>query len=42
VVEFLGPLPAGLSKDDFMASLEAAVESRSDALIAAARTGRDA
>jgi hypothetical protein len=41
VVEFLDPLPVGLSKDDFMASLEAAVESRSDVLTAATRRGRD-
>jgi len=39
VVEFLPALPPGLSKDMFMARLEEAVETRSDALAAAAQVG---
>ncbi|MCU0907006.1 MAG: 1-acyl-sn-glycerol-3-phosphate acyltransferase [Rhodobacteraceae bacterium] len=40
VVEFLPTLPTGLSKDEFMARLEQAVEARSDSLAAGAqRTG---
>ncbi len=39
VVEFLPPLSPGLSKDEFLARLERAVEDRSDALIAEARGG---
>lgn len=33
VVEFLEPLPAGLSRDDFMSQLESVVEARSDVLL---------
>jgi 1-acyl-sn-glycerol-3-phosphate acyltransferase len=39
-LEFLDPIPAGLPKAEFMARLEAAIETRSDALIAQAQ-GRD-
>ena len=37
VVEFLEPIPVGLSVKDFMARLEDEVESRSDALLAEAK-----
>lgn len=36
-VEFLPPLPQGLEKDDFMARMEAAIEDRTNELIAQAR-----
>ena len=39
VLEFLAPIPPGLDKDDFMARLEAAVETRTAELIAEARGG---
>ncbi|MFW6412668.1 MAG: lysophospholipid acyltransferase family protein [Oceanicaulis sp.] len=38
VVEFLDPIEPGLDKDLFMARLEQAIETRTDALIAEART----
>lgn len=37
VLEFLEPIPPGLGKAEFMARLEAAIESRTQALIAEAR-----
>lgn len=36
VIEFLDPIPAGLSRQDFMDRLQSAVEGRSDALMAEA------
>jgi 1-acyl-sn-glycerol-3-phosphate acyltransferase len=39
VLEFLDPIPPGLDKDEFMARLEAAVETRTAELIAEARGG---
>jgi 1-acyl-sn-glycerol-3-phosphate acyltransferase len=40
VLEFLAPIPPGLDKDDFMARLETAVETRTAELIAEARGGQ--
>lgn len=40
VVEFLDPIPPGLSVKEFMAVLEERVETRSDALLAEAKEGR--
>jgi len=37
VVEFLDPIPPGLSVTEFMATLEERVEARSDALLDEAR-----
>ncbi len=39
VVEFLDPMPPGMSVKEFMAKLEDVVETRSDALLAEARGG---
>lgn len=39
VLEFLEPIPPGLDKAEFLARLEAAIEGRSDQLIAEARGG---
>jgi len=39
VLEFLDPIPPGLDKDDFMARLESAVETRTAELVAEARGG---
>ena len=39
VLEFLDPIPPGLDKDEFMARLEAAVETRTAELVAEARGG---
>ena len=39
VVEFLEPIPAGLPVKEFMVTLEAQVEGRSDALLAEAKGG---
>ena len=39
VLEFLEPIPPGLPKAEFLARLEAAIESRTDQLIAEARGG---
>lgn len=38
VIEFLPPIPAGLSRKDFMRTLETAIETRTNALVADSRT----
>ena len=40
VIEFLDPIPEGRTVKDFMAELETAVETRSDALLEEAKAGR--